>query len=550
MFTTVRHRVVLLAAISLILAAGAPAGATGRPAPADRESAAANSTHLNATRVRTADLGEVDLGPLPGQYRVPARGTLVTPAAKGPSQSALVVLAHLRFPNCAGNTFAYPCPKGKKERRLDRGMTYLGTALARRGYSVLIPDLGPLFVGADLTDPYDQPAGVQQVLGKLIDSAVAASAGERTPWGRGLRGDIDTSHVGLLAHSRSAAVAGDLTRAWSRTSHPITSIMTYGGAYESAYNGEPGTSPMAPNVPYLGVVGDQDRDTAYMAPKWLTHHLGVRRTAPALVAVVPGFGHTFINRTLSSAGIDDRICATECPDAAAHETFLTETSTEWFDATLRHLTTSMPLHHGASLPGTLAGVPTEWLALTHGKHSSVFLAGQRGTLRPVGRGARSRTCFPSEPMAPSRPGVCPLPRHGVSENADKVAQVTLTPGSGVRLRTAPTTGVTGLALHLAPSGDRGDGEVGSPLRVRVRLSDGSHVVVDVAAQQPAVVDRATASVSGSYPIGTVRIALPRSVRAARVVAIKLTGGALTSRFDVRAIDLVQRRSASSGATGG
>ncbi len=419
-------------------------------------------------------------------------------------------------------------------------MTYLGVALARRGYSVLIPDLGPTYIGGTLTDPYDQSAGVRTILDRLLGSALAASAGERTPWGRGLEGDIDASHVGLLAHSRSAAVARDLTRAWSAGAHPITTIMTYGGAYDTSYGGEPGSTPMVPDVPYLGIAGDQDRDTPYMAPMWLTHHLGTHRTAPALVAVVPGFGHTLINRTLSSAGIDDRICDTSCPDAAEHEAFLSAASLDWFDATLRRRRTALPLSPTTPLPATLAGASAHWLAVTNQRHATAFLAGQHGRLDPFGTGARARTCYPSEPMAPSLPGVCPLPARGVSQNADQVTQVLLTPRGGVRLHTAPTRGVTSVALDLAPSGDRVDQLPGNPLRVTVRVADGRELVVDVAPTDPAVVDRATTSTNGTYSIGTLRLVLPRWVRTARVVAIRLTSST-RSRFDVRAIDLSRSR---------
>ena len=537
----------LAVAVAMMTALAPPAatrsadGAAGPHSPVDRALAATTVTRRDGVVVRAVDLGDIELGRSPGEYRAPVRGILVTPASTKASHSRLVVVAHLRYPGCAGNRFAYPCPQGRTERRFDRGMTYLGASLARRGYSVLIPDLGPLYIGDNLTDPYDQPAGAAKILEQLIDSAAAASAGQRTRWGRGLRGDIDASRIGLLAHSRSAAVARDLTRSWSGGPHPIAAIMTYGGAYESAYGGEPGTTPMVPDVPYLGIAGDEDRDTPYMAPMWLTHHLGTRRTAPALVAVVPGFGHTLINRTLATAGIDDRICDTGCPDAQKHQAFLSATALDWFDATLRHRRTRIPLRPRSSMPPTLSGVPAHWLAVTNRAHTGVFLAGRRGTLRPFGKGATARTCFPAEPMAPSRPGACRPSRGGVSQNSAEITRVTLTPRSGVILRTPRTPGVTAVALHLAPTGDRSERAPGSPVRVTVRLADGRHVALNVAARDAAVMDRATSSANGTYSIGTVRLDLPRWVARARVVSVKLTGGTASSRFDVRAIDLAQAR---------
>ena len=178
---------------------------------------------------------------------------------------------------------------------------------------------------------------------------------------------------------------------------------------------------------------------------------------------------------------------------------------------------------------------------TNRSHENVFLAGKRGLLRAFGEGSRARTCFPTEPMAPYRKGNCPIPPLGVSQNADKITQVKLTPHAGVRLRTRPTRGVTSVVQQLAPSADRPDQAVGSPLRVRVRFADGRHVVLDVPATDAAVLNRATPAVNGTYSIGTVRLRIPRWARATPVVAINLTGADTTSRFDIRAIDLTQRR---------
>ena len=78
----------------------------------------------------------------------------------------------------------------------------------------------------------------------------------------------------------------------------VTSVLIYGGALDVAYNGADGTDPAIPDVPLLAIVGDQDQDTDHMGNMWLSAHLDQQRTTPALAAVVPGLGHTFINRTL------------------------------------------------------------------------------------------------------------------------------------------------------------------------------------------------------------------------------------------------------------
>lgn len=516
----------------------AVASEPGPHSPIDRRPARTKVVHRDGVVVRSVDLGDIALGSPRGRYRAPVRGVLVSPDRRA-SHAKLIIVNHLRYPNCAGSRFAYPCPRGHAERRFDKGMTYLGVAMAKRGFSVLIPDLGPLYIGGDLDDPYDQGTGLARSLDRLVGALERANAGKRTRWGHGLRGDIDTSRLGLLAHSRSAPLASGLIRSWKDSAHPITTLMTYGGFYESYYHGESGATPMVPDLPYLGVVGDQDRDTPYMAPMWLTHHVSERRKAAALVAVVPGLGHTYINRTLSRARIDDRICDDTCRNAATHRRFLIRTATAWFNTTLRHRRTLLPLRAADPLPPTLGGLPAHWLAATNGRGRNVFLAGKRGKLRTSGAGARARTCFPAEPMAPAHNDDCPFPERGVIQNADEVTQVRLTPHAGVVLRVRPTRGVKLVSIHLSPSDDRADHATGSPLQVRVVLANGRHIDRQIPPGST-LVDRATPSRSGVYSIGTIRLSLPRWVARQRIVALKLTGGTTTSQFDIRAIDLATR----------
>lgn len=89
------------------------------------------------------------------------RGSIVTPSSfTGPTQ--LTILAHLRYPACVqvdGElVLAYPCPADTTDLRYDRGVEYLGEALAARGFTVLIPELSPLYLNA-FTETYDQTQG-------------------------------------------------------------------------------------------------------------------------------------------------------------------------------------------------------------------------------------------------------------------------------------------------------------------------------------------------------------------------------------------------------
>ncbi len=230
--------------------------------------------------------------------------------------------------------------------------------------------------------------------------------------------------------------------------------MVYGGAYQVEFHGRKGTFPAMPDLPFLGVVGDRDRDVGFMGSMWLSHHVGQQRRQPALMAVVPGLGHTYVNRALSARRIDDRVCDGDCPGARAHERFLISTAQRWFDATLRHERSDVPMRGMSALPDRLSGLPVRWLAVTNGPRTIAYLAGRTGTFRTFGPLGRARTCYPLEELAPIQRGDCPLPARAVTQNAAAVTQVRLAPRSGVRLGTPPTTGVSGIVLHLSPSDDR------------------------------------------------------------------------------------------------
>lgn len=138
------------------------ASVDGPHAPQDRTPEATSTETRGTVDVTRFDLGNLDLprtGGQPGEpFRTPVRGSLITPHdATGPKQ--LILAAHLRYPACAGAdgelSFSYPCPDGATELRHDRGIEYLGEALAQRGFVVLIPELTPLYLNAD-EENYDQ----------------------------------------------------------------------------------------------------------------------------------------------------------------------------------------------------------------------------------------------------------------------------------------------------------------------------------------------------------------------------------------------------------
>lgn len=509
--------------------------ATGPHSPPGRKQAESVVTRTADEVIRAADFGDITLG-AGGEFRAPVRGYLVTPVGN-PRHTPLVVLAHLRYPACADGVFAFPCPQDDAALRFDSGMVYLATDLAAKGYSVLVPDLAPVYVGADTDQPYDQRAAVQQILDVMLTQVDAATRGQATRWGEDLAGVVDTSHIGLFAHSRSATIAGDLVSAMAGGEHQVASVLVYGGAYDVYYHGEPGTTAAMPDVPLLAVVGAEDQDTGFSASMWLGEHIATPRKSPKLAAVVPGLGRTYINRTLSSLGVDDRICEGNCPDAAKHERFLTQTATQWFDATLRGRSTSLPIRGTDALPGKLGGSQALWLAATNGERASAFVAGVHGTLDPFGPDGRASTCFPTEPMAPSFPDDCPIPARAVTWGAAPVTQIRVAPGSGVRLVTGGISHPTGIAVHLAPSDDRADGQDANPLLVQVSFTDGRTVSIPLSGGEPALRNRATPAATGVYSVGTVRAELPSWAHDATIQSITLTGNGATSAFDLRAIDI-------------
>ncbi|MDO5627099.1 MAG: hypothetical protein Q4G43_02150 [Mobilicoccus sp.] len=502
-----------------------PHSPRGRKIPAPRVST------MPGVQIFDVDFGDVDLGRRAGQFRSPMRGVLVVPE-KGRG-APLVVVNHLRMPGCTGEVMAYPCPRGTRELRLDRGMTYLGIDLARQGYAVLIPDLSPLWIGAETSAPYDQIAGWQTIVGGLRDRVAAANRGG-TAFGTSLRGRVDTSRSALIVHSRSAYIVGTAVQAWKSTS-PVTSVLAYGPAADAE-------DPAPPDVPYLVTLGSADADVYSTPSHWASAHLGEKRTSPLLVAQVPGLGHSAVNRTLSRAGLDDRrSCEGDCPTARQHEVFLQNTASAWLAATYPSGRTvasgdDIPTSATAPLPPRLGGLAVQWLAATNAPATLVYdsAAGARG-VQAFGGGTIA-ACRYLDPMDPAQDrGRCAEPEEGVVEARGPVLRVGLRPAGGARFAVAPTPGVRQVDVTINPSGSRADRRPGTPLQVTLVDDAGGRHPVD--ASRTVLRDRRTAEESGVYTPVTLR--LPVEVDAA-VVAVELTGRDGDGLVEVRRIDLLTR----------
>ncbi len=508
------------------------ADADGPHSPAGRKPAAPTVTRVPGARVLDVDVGDVELGRRTGRFRAPMRGLLVVPE-RG-RRAPLVVVSHLRMPGCTKDVLAYPCPRGTKELHLDRGMTYLGVDLARRGYAVLIPDLSPLWIGASTSAPYDQIAGWRRIVGGLRERVAAADRG-RAGFGMSLAGRVDTSRSALVVHSRSSYIVEPAVRAWRRTS-PVASVFAYGPAATA-------DDPAPPDIPYLVALGGADGDVQSTPVQWVSAHLGVRRRSMLAVATVPGLGHSYVNRALSAARIDDRMsCDASCPTAAAHEAFLSAAASSWLAATYpprgaRARPGDLPLRPTSTLPASLGGRPVPWLAVTNSARVAVAYDGSSRTrgVRTIGGGSM-RACRYREAMDPTMgPDRCRDARIGVVNSVARVLQVRLTPTGGVALATRPVRGVREVVLTVNPTGSRADRRPGTPLRVTVRDATGRRQRIDVAPLSEALRDRRTASQNGDYLPTTLR--LPVGLRGA-VVGVDLTGGTGSGALDVQRVELV------------
>lgn len=533
--STISHPV--LTAQATRTGAAAQADQAGPHSPRTRKAAKPKVGRLPGVQVLEFDFGDVELGKRKGQFRSPMRGVLVVPERT--RNAPLVVVNHLRMPGCTNDVLAYPCPKGAKELRLDHGMSYLGVDLARQGYAVLIPDLSPLWIGGQTARPYDQIAGWQKIVGGMRDRVAAANRG-RGGFGTTLTGRIDTSRSALVVHSRSAYIVEPAVKAWRRTS-PVASVFAYGPASNV-------DDPAAPDVPYLIALGGADDDVTSTPSHWVSKHLGVPRRSPLGIAIVPGLGHSYINRTLARAGLDDRKgCDREnCPNARAHQVFMQNAVSAWLDTTYRGRPAvpgraSLPMRPDAPLPSALGGRRVQWLAVTNSPNAVPAYdstSGIRG-VRAIG-GGKIKACHYREAMDPTVDRHrCSDPEAGVIAALGPVLQVGLTPTGGAHLQTRAVRGVRQVTVAVNPTGSRADKRPGTSLRVTLIDSTGGRHHLDVPALGEAMRNRHSRTSEGTYTPTTLRLPVPEGLRDKDVVGIELTGHGGTGNIDIRRIDLMR-----------
>lgn len=508
-----------------------PEGYTGGvPMPADGPTAAADRP-LTPRSVKKNDTGtviisEVDLGNTEaGKFRAPIRGVLVVPIEMA-DDTPLIVVNHLRGPNCPDGVLAYPCPDGEEGLRFDRGMTYFGEALAVAGYAVLIPDLSGIWVGADVTEPYDQNAMWTDAVSKLVDAIGTDAEGKTQVYGIPNLNKITRNKVGLMVHSRSGTIVDPAIKLFSADA--VKGVLAYGPSYDTI---EPETFTPAPaDVPYLALTGEADLDVGASANLWLSEYLGKQRTTPAMAVAVPGLGHMFINRALVEAGIDDRTGCDliDCADAAEHERVLNAVALDWFNTTLNGKAGALPTDAGTSLPTKVAGVDARWIA--HSPGASVvhltaadFKADESGS---------ATVCRHADAMNPNQSDdACPDAEEGVVQAASEVNVLTAASA------TTDASRVKALAIHLSPSGSYADQTgSGTPVTVTLTLASGEPYTVTLDPNDPALIDRKTADDNGVYRIGTIRMPLPEQVTATTIT--KVTVQSDQHPVELRGVDLI------------
>lgn len=534
MYTTRRSTLAALTTAALLLTACtliSPPQSDTPPSYDDNQSYPENGPHAspnahtshkvthNATD--TVQIADVNLGTTSdNNYTAHIRGQIYLPTTPV-EHSSLIILNHLRAPNCQDMTFTYPCAPGVEEFRYDRGMSYLAEHLANQGYSVVVPDLGAIYIGDDVETPYSQTRMWSESVSALVGALVSDTKGETNLLGLTPSTPVDTSQIGMFVHSRSGMLTDTAIKLFGKSS--IRSILAYGPAYDTVELDE--ISPVPADIPYLAIVGDQDSDVGPSANLWLGHYATTPRQTPASVAQLPGLGHMFINRAASTHGFDDRIGCDilDCANAEEHERVLRETATEWFNATLHNKATTLPIRNDTPLPEFVAGLPAHWLALT--PQASTFIDTKDFTKASSG----GKICQNADLMNPVRPeSPCPEPLNGVMQILTPVFLATDTISIPIT-----TSEVRGVALHVAPSGVEAHSQ-GVPVTLTFVTTQGEEFSYEIPATHPALRNQRSEQDNGIYRLGTVRISLPDAISSAQVHEIKISA---PQNIQLRSLDI-------------
>lgn len=482
--------------------------ATGPKAAATRTPAPTKVRHSADGQVATIaiDYGNASVG----EYTAPVRGLIIAPV-QSDTPTPLIILSHLRAPNCADLESRYPCADGVAELRYDEGMQYIGEHLAKLGFTVVIPDLAPAFIGLGVKEPYDQTLLWQHIISPFISTIEQTNGGD-DKLGTAIA-PVDLTNIGLFVHSRSAQMTDTAKRLFG---NHLKSILAYAPSYETFELADISPAPM--DIPYLAIVGSRDTDVGASANLWLSHYATTPRNTVASTVELPHFGHMSINRTAAKAGIDDRrgCDMIACQDDKAHEQMILDVISDWFGASLQGKHSTLPLTPHTPLPEQVANHSARWLALS--PKAIGYVDAKALSETALDKSAGVQYCAYSDPMNPAAAimPACPEPEMGVVQILTPVAYIDHSAKATTTIK-----GASALALHIAPTGSHADGK-GTTVDIALLLDNGETVSLTIPATHPALMDRASEHDSGSYRLGTVHLPLPQSIADRTITAVTIT----------------------------
>ena len=252
-------------------------------------------------------------------------GVIAVPEGDGGPYPVAVIL-HGTHPGCPvmGDIDPWPCDP-EEEQPNYRGFGYLASALAAKGYVVLVPN-----INAENTFGFGEPTPHER-LGQLLDlqlqALAEAAAGGENKFGVDLAGRADMHRLALIGHSRGGEAAVALAN------NPDSPLGAPGGAYGPAA----GTLLVAPavvtfdpaggsRVPSAIVISGCDGDVVSGDGQFFYEaaRLAPKQRAPSTAVYLEHANHNGFNSILGRDpfGAPDRSACATLLDPEAQRTWL------------------------------------------------------------------------------------------------------------------------------------------------------------------------------------------------------------------------------------
>jgi hypothetical protein len=273
-------------------------------------------------------------------YTMPLRlnGVIAVPEGSGPFP--VVVLMHGRHdicPEVEGQDMVqqWPC---EDEQPNHRGLGYLASALAARGYLALSINVNAAYTNGWGEDP-GGAARFPQIVDLYLASLAAANAGTDMGFNAALTDKADLSKIAFVAHSQSGALAtNDIQARVSNTSTesiaqgfgPVGAILYLSPAYS------PNVEPV-PDVPMGVILPACDSDLSDLPGQryYEAARLTPRRQSFASAVYLAGANHNFFNSVLKDEAQDSQRPGCSAADRLtgdAQRAFLAQYASDFMDA--------------------------------------------------------------------------------------------------------------------------------------------------------------------------------------------------------------------------